>query len=77
MFLAQVLSGQPFDTTKVRLQSAPEGTYDGALDVVKKLIKNEGVAGFYKGTLTPLIGGTYSVVSTLSVASLTKNFFFI
>lgn len=54
--IAQVLSGQPFDTTKVRLQSAPEGTYDGAMDVVKKLIKNEGFAGFYKGTLTPLVG---------------------
>uniref|UniRef100_A0A060T5I8 ARAD1B11858p n=1 Tax=Blastobotrys adeninivorans TaxID=409370 RepID=A0A060T5I8_BLAAD len=54
--VAQVLSGQPFDTTKVRLQSAPEGTYNGALDVVKKLLKNEGPAGFYKGTLTPLVG---------------------
>jgi solute carrier family 25 carnitine/acylcarnitine transporter 20/29 len=52
-----VLSGQPFDTTKVRLQSAPEGTYSGALDVVKKLVKTEGFSGFYKGTLTPLIGG--------------------
>lgn len=54
--IAQVLSGQPFDTTKVRLQSAPEGTYSGTLDVVKKLLKNEGFAGFYKGTLTPLVG---------------------
>lgn len=54
--IAQVLSGQPFDTTKVRLQSAPEGTYNGAIDVVKKLVKNEGFGGFYKGTLTPLIG---------------------
>ncbi|CAN6598795.1 mitochondrial glycine transporter Ymc1p [Trichomonascus vanleenenianus] len=54
--IAQVLSGQPFDTTKVRLQSAPEGTYNGAIDVVKRLLKNEGPAGFYKGTLTPLIG---------------------
>lgn len=54
--IAQVLSGQPFDTTKVRLQSAPEGTYSGTLDVVNKLLKNEGFAGFYKGTLTPLVG---------------------
>ena len=54
--IAQVLVGQPFDTVKVRLQSAPEGTYSGAVDVVKKLIANEGPMGFYKGTLTPLIG---------------------
>lgn len=54
--IAQVLTGQPFDTTKVRLQSAPEGTYSGATDVVKQLLKNEGFLGFYKGTLTPLVG---------------------
>lgn len=54
--VAQVLVGQPFDTVKVRLQLAPEGTYNGAMDVIKKLLSTEGPAGFYKGTLTPLIG---------------------
>ncbi|KAK9369140.1 mitochondrial carrier domain-containing protein [Lipomyces kononenkoae] len=54
--IAQVLVGQPFDTTKVRLQSAPPGTYTGALDVVQKLIRTEGPFAFYKGTLTPLVG---------------------
>ncbi|KAK9465866.1 mitochondrial carrier domain-containing protein [Lipomyces arxii] len=59
--IAQVLVGQPFDTTKVRLQSAPTGTYNGALDVVRNLVKNEGFRGFYKGTLTPLIGVGFCV----------------
>ena len=54
--IAQVLVGQPFDTVKVRLQSAPKGTYSGTLDVVRKLISNEGFAGFFKGTLMPLVG---------------------
>lgn len=54
--IAQVLVGQPFDTTKVRLQSDTTGQYKSTLDVVRKLIKNEGLLGFYKGTLTPLIG---------------------
>ncbi|KAK9463111.1 mitochondrial carrier domain-containing protein [Lipomyces oligophaga] len=54
--IAQVLVGQPFDTTKVRLQSAPPGTYSGALDVIRKLITTEGPLAFYKGTLTPLVG---------------------
>lgn len=54
--IAQVLVGQPFDTTKVRLQSDTTGQYKSTLDVVQKLVKNEGVAAFYKGTLTPLIG---------------------
>lgn len=54
--IAQVLAGNPFDTVKVRLQSSSQGQYNGAMDVVKKLIANEGPTGFYKGVLTPLIG---------------------
>lgn len=54
--IAQVLVGQPFDTTKVRLQLAAPGTYSGPVDVAKQLIKNEGPRAFYKGTLTPLVG---------------------
>ncbi|KAF5093304.1 hypothetical protein D0Z03_002472 [Geotrichum reessii] len=71
----RVLSGQPFDTTKVRLQSAPEGTYNGALDVVKKLLKNEGFAGFYKGTLTPLVGVGACVSIQFSVNEFMKRTF--
>ncbi|CCF59510.1 hypothetical protein KAFR_0H01000 [Kazachstania africana CBS 2517] len=52
--IAQVLVGQPFDTTKVRVQTSSTNTT--AVRVVKDLLKNEGVLGFYKGTLTPLIG---------------------
>ncbi|GMM52725.1 organic acid transporter [Starmerella bacillaris] len=73
--IAQVLSGQPFDTTKVRLQSAPEGTYDGAMDVVRQLLKNEGVAGFYKGTMTPLIGVGACVSVQFAVNEGMKRYF--
>lgn len=52
--IAQVIVGQPFDTTKVRLQTAPRGT--GVLDVVRSLVAKEGPRAFYKGTLTPLVG---------------------
>ncbi|KND00658.1 organic acid transporter [Spizellomyces punctatus DAOM BR117] len=56
--IVQVLSGQPFDTVKVRLQTQPRENplYSGIGDCVKKIVKNEGFSGFYKGTLTPLIG---------------------
>ncbi|KAI9350532.1 mitochondrial carrier domain-containing protein [Zopfochytrium polystomum] len=53
--IVQVLSGQPFDTVKVRLQTQA-GQYTSALDCVRKTYRNEGIAGFYKGTLTPLLG---------------------
>ncbi|EEB97736.1 hypothetical protein MPER_02881, partial [Moniliophthora perniciosa FA553] len=35
----------PFDLTKTRLQTAPPGTYTGALDVVKKALARDGVSG--------------------------------
>ncbi|KAF6057988.1 Mitochondrial carrier family protein [Candida parapsilosis] len=72
--IAQVLVGQPFDCVKVRLQSAPEGTYNGALDVIKQLIKNEGFAGFYKGTLTPLVGVGACVSVQFSVNEFMKRY---
>ncbi|KAH3903098.1 organic acid transporter SCDLUD_000710 [Saccharomycodes ludwigii] len=53
--VAQVLVGQPFDTTKVRLQTSTDPNIN-AIRVVKELIKNEGPLAFYKGTLTPLLG---------------------
>ncbi|CAB4251938.1 similar to Saccharomyces cerevisiae YBR104W YMC2 Mitochondrial protein, putative inner membrane transporter with a role in oleate metabolism and glutamate biosynthesis [Maudiozyma barnettii] len=52
--IAQVLVGQPFDTTKVRLQTSTRPT--GVLDVIRNLVREEGPRAFYKGTLTPLIG---------------------
>ncbi|KAH9819893.1 carrier protein YMC1, mitochondrial [Teratosphaeria destructans] len=52
--VAQVLIGQPFDIVKVRLQTT--SNYSGALDCASQILKNEGAAAFYKGTLTPLIG---------------------
>lgn len=73
--IAQVLSGQPFDTTKVRLQSAPDGRYSGAMDVVKQIMKNEGFKGFYKGTMTPLIGVGACVSIQFSVNEYMKRFF--
>lgn len=73
--IAQVLVGQPFDTVKVRLQSAPEGTYNGAMDVIRKLVANEGPRGFYKGTLTPLVGVGACVSVQFSVNEFMKRYY--
>ncbi|KAK9488291.1 mitochondrial carrier domain-containing protein [Lipomyces starkeyi] len=72
---AQVLVGQPFDTTKVRLQSSPPGTYTGGIDVVQKLVKTEGPLAFYKGTLTPLVGVGACVSVQFGVFEGMKRFF--
>jgi len=54
--IAQVLVGQPFDIVKVRMQTAPKGTYRGMVHCAGGILKNEGPLAFYKGTLTPLLG---------------------
>ncbi|XP_066936635.1 mitochondrial carnitine/acylcarnitine carrier protein-like [Clytia hemisphaerica] len=58
-----VLTGQPLDTIKVRLQTQnvkPGETpfYTGTLDCAKKTIQKEGFRGLYKGIMTPLVGVT-------------------
>jgi len=56
--VAAVVVGHPFDLTKVRLQTAPQGTYAGALDVVKKTLARDGLKGMYRGMGPPLVGVT-------------------
>ncbi|KAG2426438.1 hypothetical protein HYH02_014796 [Chlamydomonas schloesseri] len=56
---ANVVSGYPFDTVKVRLQSAAPGTYRGALDCAVKVVQREGLRrGLFRGLSSPLVGGT-------------------
>jgi len=51
------LSGHPFDTLKVRLQTQPyPPLYNGLIDCFKKTIKWEGIGGLYKGVSSPLAG---------------------
>ena len=59
--LLQVFVGQPFDTAKVRMQTNPGGA--GMLHVAREILRNEGLHGFYKGTLSPLMG----ISATVSV----------
>ncbi|KAF8319187.1 mitochondrial carrier domain-containing protein [Cantharellus anzutake] len=56
--VAAVLVGHPFDLTKVRLQTAPQGTYTGAIDVVKQTLARDGLKGMYRGMGPPLVGVT-------------------
>lgn len=44
-----VFVGHPFDTTKTRLQTSPQGFYRGTIDCVKQTLKREGFRGFYSG----------------------------
>lgn len=76
-FLAGVFSGitklavgHPFDTIKVRLQTAPEGKFKGPLDCVYQTIRKEGIRGVYKGATPPLVG--WMMMDSVMLGSLTN-----
>ena len=60
--MCSVAVGHPFDTIKVRLQTATCGLpnenplYCSTLDCARKTLENEGFRGLYRGMLMPLIG---------------------
>lgn len=60
--ICTVLSGHPFDTIKVRLQTMPAPApgqppmYTGTVDCVAKSVQKEGIKGLYKGMGAPLVG---------------------
>ncbi|KAL3133207.1 hypothetical protein ABBQ38_007095 [Trebouxia sp. C0009 RCD-2024] len=54
---ANIFTGFPFDTVKVRLQASPRGTYAGPVDCTRSILKFEGVRGLYRGLAAPLVGG--------------------
>ena len=56
--VSAVLVGHPFDLTKTRMQTAPDGTYKGGVDVVRKTIAADGIKGMYRGMGPPLVGVT-------------------
>lgn len=56
--ICAVAVGHPFDLVKVRLQTAQKGTYNGAMDVVRKTIAQDGFKGLYRGVAAPLAGVT-------------------
>ena len=43
------------DVVKSRLQAAPEGHYSGSLDVLKKLLAQEGPRALWKGAVPVLM----------------------
>jgi solute carrier family 25 carnitine/acylcarnitine transporter 20/29 len=56
--VGQVLSAQPFDIIKIRLQTqdSAKPKYKNMVDCFKKIMAEEGPMTFYKGTASPLVG---------------------
>ncbi|KCV73164.1 hypothetical protein H696_00707 [Fonticula alba] len=50
-----VYAGQPFDTIKVRMQTAPAATYRNPIDCLVKTVRNESMCAVYKGSSAALM----------------------
>ena len=51
-----IIAGQPFDTIKVRIQSAEMNYYRNTFHCLTKTISEEGFFSLYKGMVSPLVG---------------------
>jgi len=51
--IAGIITGHPLDTIKVHLQT--QTLDNNSFKCIKKIIKNNGINGFYKGMLSPII----------------------
>jgi solute carrier family 25 carnitine/acylcarnitine transporter 20/29 len=65
----QIMTGQPLDIVKVRLQTSG----GKAIEIVKSIFKKQGIKGFYKGTLLPLLGQSLCLASQFTGFNLIKR----
>jgi solute carrier family 25 (mitochondrial ornithine transporter) member 2/15 len=49
--------GQPLDTIKTKLQTFPD-RYQNFSDCAKKILRNDGLRGFYAGSVPSLLANT-------------------
>lgn len=67
----QVFSGQPFDLLKVKMQTQVGSA--GIVEIAKDIFSSDGIKGFYKGTLSPLIGISFCVSIQFGANEFMKN----
>lgn len=57
--ITSILVGHPLDTVKTKMQAQNSFVHDnGVIYAIKHLYKSEGLIGFYRGCIPPLIGST-------------------
>ncbi|EXJ77224.1 hypothetical protein A1O3_10382 [Capronia epimyces CBS 606.96] len=67
--IAKLSVGHPFDTIKVRLQTAEKKRFNGPLDCLLQTLRKEGARGLYKGATPPLLG--WMAMDSVMLGSLT------
>lgn len=68
---ANIFTGFPFDTVKVRLQASATGAYAGPMDCLRGIMRVEGIRGLYRGMAAPLVGAALETSISYTVYSYT------
>lgn len=66
--------GFPFDTVKTRLQTYKNFTSN--MDCIVKTFKAEGIRGFYRGIMAPLVSTSFVRSISVSIFTTTKPYFY-
>jgi solute carrier family 25 carnitine/acylcarnitine transporter 20/29 len=66
--LAQILTGQPFDTLKTTMQASTQ--ISSPIDSARRILDTQGLCGFYRGMLAPLamVAGQNAILFTTTGA---------
>lgn len=73
--VASITVAQPLDVVKTRIQNRPFKSPESGVSIVTKLIKNEGVGGFFKGLTPKLMVVGPKLIFSFTIAQHTIAYF--
>lgn len=73
--IASITVAQPLDVIKTRIQNRPFNSPESGVSIVKNLVKNEGVGGFFKGLTPKLLVVGPKLVFSFTIAQHTIAYF--
>lgn len=73
--IASITVAQPLDVIKTRIQNRPFNSPESGVSIVKNLLKNEGVGGFFKGLTPKLLVIGPKLIFSFTIAQHTIAYF--
>jgi len=73
--ITSISVAQPLDVIKTRIQNKPFNSPESGFSIVKKLVKNEGIGGFFKGLTPKLLVVGPKLIFSFTIAQHTIAYF--
>jgi len=73
--IASITVAQPLDVVKTRIQNRPFSSPESGMSIISKLMKNEGIGGFFKGLTPKLMVVGPKLVFSFTIAQHTIAYF--